>query len=391
MLKHISILLNGTRYSPYIRDVLTGIYAYAATTQHWALTAVDADATGIADARWRRAAGVLTYLNTDPKHLADLRSLAIPIVNFSGVDQSDFGFARVMIDHTATGRSAAQHLIDRGMQRFGVYAPWSRAAEQTRTQSYIAHLAAAGYPVAVFNDFPDATAPTPDGWPVHEDAIRRWLADLPKPIGIMASTDAYALTLLEVCRLSGVRVPEEVMVIGVLNDQLLCSLSHPALSSVDTNSQRIGYEAAAWLDRMIGGASFPPHDVVIPPLGVIARASTEAPPGKDADVESALRFIRSRANAGLTIEDVVAHVPLSRRTLERRFRAVKQCTIAEAILSAQMDAAQGLLTTTTLPIWQIAQRCGFGTASYFSAAFRAATGSRPTQFRRRQQSTTQNG
>ena len=156
-----------------------------------------------------------------------------------------------------------------------------------------------------------------------------WVDSLPKPVGLMACNDLRAHQVLMVCSERNIAVPDEVAVIGVDNDELICELCHPPLSSIEQNPERAGYEAAALLDRLLDGKTPPVAPIVIEPLGVVHRQSTDVVAVGDADVAAAIRFIRTHACDGIRVGDSLAHVHTSRSTLDRRRnRRNRQCYVA---------------------------------------------------------------
>ena len=212
--------------------------------------------------------------------------------------------------------------------------------------------------------------------------LAKWLAGLPKPVGIMACYDIKAQQVLDVCRELDLAVPEQVAVIGADNDHLLCNLSDPPLSSVIPNSRRAGYEAARLLDQMMFGEKVDNNAVLVRPLGIETRQSTDTLAIEDAEIAEALRFIRRHASSGINVGDVLKAVPLSRRVLESRFRKLLGRTPHEEIVRQRIGRVQQLLSETELSLREIADRTGFEHAEYLSVAFKQATGQTPTQFRK---------
>jgi LacI family transcriptional regulator len=208
-----------------------------------------------------------------------------------------------------------------------------------------------------------------------------WLKQLPKPVGLMGCYDIRAREVLDACMLAGLAVPDEVAVIGVDNDDLICELAEPRLSSVIPNAHRTGYEAAALLERMLAGERVPPGAYLIPPVGIVTRHSTDMLAVDDPHVAAALRFIRERACDGINVEDVVAAVPLSRRVLETRFKQLTSRTPHAEIQRVQIDRVKQLLTETELTLEAAAHRCGFRHSEYMSVVFKRITGMTPGRFR----------
>src|SRR5262249_49255816 len=152
--------------------------------------------------------------------------------------------------------------------------------------------------------------------------IAAWLASLRKPVGLMAFNDDRGQQVLEACRLSGLQVPDEVAVIGVDNDEFLCNLSSPPLSSINVGAERIGYEAAALLDRLMAGRSPPEAPIFLPPVGIVVRRSTDVVASEDRELAELIRFVRDNACGGLRVEEALRRSSLSPSTMQRRFKAL---------------------------------------------------------------------
>jgi len=219
-------------------------------------------------------------------------------------------------------------------------------------------------------------------WEKQEDALAAWLLDLPKPAGVMVASDQLGPQLLEACRRAGIEVPYELAVVGVDNDETLCEVCNPPLSSVNAGHQVLGYQAAALLDRLMKGGRAPSEPLYVQPQGVVTRKSTDVLATADRQVAAALRFIREYACQGLTAVDVVAHVPVSRSVLQRRFRKELGRSIQEEIVHTRLKRARQLLAETDLPLIEVAERTGFKHQEYLGAIFKAKTGTTPAQYRR---------
>jgi LacI family transcriptional regulator len=216
-----------------------------------------------------------------------------------------------------------------------------------------------------------------------EDEIGQWLLALPRPVGVMACYDIRARHVLDACRRVGLAVPDQVAVIGVDNDEFLCDLSDPPLSSVAPDTRRTGYEAAALLDRLMSGRERRRGQAIfVEPLGVVARRSTDVLALGDADVSAAVRFIREHACDGIAVKDLLAEVPLSRRVLEDRFRKLLGRTPHDEIARVRFERVRQLLRETRLPLAEIARRSGFRNAEYLATAFRRQLGTSPNAYRK---------
>ena len=201
----------------------------------------------------------------------------------------------------------------------------------------------------------------------------------------MACYDIKAQQLLDVCRELNIAVPEEVAVIGVDNDELLCELADPPLSSVISNTHRTGYEAASLLNQMMSGVKVEPEASLIRPLGIKTRQSTDTLAIDDADVAAAVRFIRENAWKGINVSDVLREVPVTRRSIESRFRKILGRTPHEEITRLKIDRVRQLLLETDLSLSAIARRTGFQHDEYLSVAFKKAVGVSHSHFRRAEQ------
>jgi LacI family transcriptional regulator len=209
-----------------------------------------------------------------------------------------------------------------------------------------------------------------------------WIKNLPKPVGIMACFDILGRQVLEACRQIEAAVPDDVAVVGVDNDELLCELADPPLSSVAPDAHRTGYVAAELLDQLMSGKSVPPHGHFIEPLAVVVRASSDVLAIEDPDVSHAMRFIRERACDGINVQDVLQSVPLSRRVLEGRFRKLVGRTPHEEIDRVRLDRVKELLRESELPLTEIAVRTGYEHVEYLSVVFKKRTGQPPSEYRK---------
>jgi LacI family transcriptional regulator len=198
----------------------------------------------------------------------------------------------------------------------------------------------------------------------------------------MATNDLMGQQLLEACQRRQIEVPEEVAVVGADNDEPICRIASPPLSSVIINDHQRGYEAAALLDRMMNGEPPPREPIYVEPAGVRTRASTDFLAIDDPAVTAALRILRENIASPISVDDVVDQVPLSRSVLERRFRRMLGRTMNDEIVRLRINRAIELLTETELELKMVAKRAGFGSQSYMNAVFKSRLGKTPGSFRR---------
>ncbi len=305
----------------------------------------------------------------------------IPVVDLIGIHRRE-GVPLIRTNDASVGRLGAEHLLDRGFRHFGFVEYPEHAWSTRRCEAFARRVMEAGMSCHVKEiPHPRSGIGGPEVWEKQQHDLGAWLAELPRPAGVMCSTDLLAQQLLEACLRNNIVVPEQIAVIGADNDEPICRIAYPSLSSVIINDDLRGYMAAAVLDRMMNGEAAPTDTVWVEPAGVFARASTDILAVEDAMVASALRFIRDHACGDINVEDVVGHVPVSRSVLERRFRKIVGRTINSEILRIRLNTAVQLLSETDLPIKIVAVRAGFGSTSYMSAVFREKLGKTPGSFR----------
>lgn len=336
-----------------------------------------------------RADGILVRVGNERMAAAILRT-GTPAVDLRGV-VAGTGLPSVGVDNRQVARLAVEHFLDRGFKRFG-FCGLPRGVHpymDELSDQFVAQLADAGYTCDVFQarrgprrgEAWESQQSRTAQWRDHQ-RIGAWIRDLAKPVAIMACHDDRALQVLDACRRTSTPVPEQAAVLSADNDEYLCELAVPPLTSVDENPSRIGYEAAALLDRWLDGQ--PPLDQrrLIPPRGVIVRQSTDLLAIEDPQVARALRLIREHACDGIRPAEVVAGAPVSRVALAGRFKKAVGHTIGEEIQRVQIRVVEELLSQTELPIKQIARRAGFRYVEYMTRLFRRITGQTPAAYRK---------
>ena len=349
----------------YARGLLQGIVGHIREHEPWSFHLME-QGRGDDPPAWLeqwRGDGIIARIET-PRIAVDV-SAARLVPGLPWVETDDAHIARL----------GAEHLLERGFKHFGYCGDPRFNWSIWREQHFRATVQAAG--VGVHSYLPG----TEGDLTAQADGLREWLRRLPKPVGIMAAYDIRGQQVLDACRSAGLAVPVEVAVIGVDNDELLCELASPPLSSVIPNAYRTGYEAAALLDRLMHGKKVAPVAHLIPPLGVAARQSTDVLAVDDREVARAVQFIREHACEGIGVGDVLRAVPLSRRVLEQRFRRLLGRTPREEILQVRLGRVRQLLAETDLPLYLVADRTGFEHVEYLSVVFKRETGVTPSAHR----------
>ncbi len=378
----IALLIESSR--AYGRGLLRGIAAYACRT-NWALFHQDWGLSeGVPD--WFRdwqGDGIIARLDS-LRLVREVQEKGLPTVDLRGAYSVE-GIPVINSNQQAVARLALEHLLERKFQHYAFCGFTGVNYSDQRCQHFVEGVRKAGYDVAVYeNPWRSPAASTPETEAkglLAEHSLADWLRSLPKPVGLMASNDIRAQQVLRVCAEHGLSIPDEVAVVGVDNDDLLCELCIPPLSSVEPDTKTIGYNAAALLDQMLQGSTPPVEAPPVCPVGVVARQSTDVVAVDDADLAAAVRFIREHACEGISVDDVLQHVQLSRSTLARRFQALMGRSAKAEILRVRLGRAKQLLRSTDCSLAEIAELTGFGYPANLSDAFSNETGQTPGQYR----------
>lgn len=375
---HVALLVETSFGSG--RDILMGIARYLRDHQPWLLFheahSIDQELPRWLQ-RWK-GHGIIARILT-PHMAAALRRTRIPVVDVLGVLQNP-GFPLVHVNDRSIGTMGAEHLIVRGFRHFAFFGQEERNWSLSREQAFIRRVRQQGFTAAVRRVSPIRS--DDDSWEPQQDALAEWLAGLPKPMGLMVCSDQLASQVLEACRRASIRIPDDIAVIGVDNDQPLCEICNPPLSSIWPNHALVGYEAARLLDRLMRGVRRVRARTLLPPKEVITRQSTDVLAVQDELVARALHVIRERACTGIRINEIADMVEASRSVLQRRFRLAIGRSINQELVAQRISSAKQLLAETQLPIATIAERCGFRHQEYMGTVFKAQTRQTPAQFRR---------
>jgi len=374
--RRVALLIEAT--NAYARGVLRGVAQYTHEHGRWTVY-FEPHALDEARPKWLKTwkgDGILARI-TNRRTANAVLAVGVPVLDLRRVLPIR-GVPSIGPDNHAVARLAAEHLRERGFRSFG-FCGFPRGKDpplDDRADAFRLHLEQAGFSCSTFNA--ERGAP----WRQEERRINQWVRSLPKPAGVMTSIDYLGQQVLRACERVGVAVPDQVAVIGAGNDDCLCSLSHPPLSSVDLAPETIGYEAAIVLGRMMDGRRPPMRRILIPPRGIITRLSTDVLASEDQSVAQAVSYIRRHALDEIQVGDVLNHVRLSRSALEPRLKHVIGRTIHQEIHRVRLDRVKVLLSTTDLPTKQIASQSGFHYVQYLTRVFRKDTGQTPASYRR---------
>lgn len=364
----------------YGRRILSGISRYLRSHHRWSVF-LEEHELGTRPPAWLSQEdwdGILSR-PTDHELAALFRKMNVPVVDMNDL-HDDLGLPWVGSDHFGIGRLGAAHLLERGYRHFA-FAGFSQELWSVRRRDGFKDLLKAkGFPVFVYES-PWRGSNSPR-WDQDIQKIEEWLATLPQPLALMACNDVRGLHVLDACARLGVLVPEQAAVVGVDNDEILCELCNPPLSSVEPDPERIGYAAAELLDRLMAEHSRQTERSTIAAVRVMARRSTEALAIEDRIIATAMRFIRENACLGCTVSDVLRQVHVSRSVLERRFRELLSRSPQMEIRAVQLSRVKQLLVETDFPLEHIAELSGFEHPEYLSVMFKRTCQLTPGQYRK---------
>lgn len=377
---HVAICVDKTR--TYGRGLLQGIADYVESHQPWSIY-LEPHADGTLAPEWLRewrGDGILAFVG-DRRLAQRLARSLIPTVDIYG-HTADLNLPHVGNDDVRIGSMAAEHLLELRFQSFGFCGFIDQDWVERRYQGFKATIKKADYSCRRFHQ-PMELFPTK--WEQSQKALAQWVEQIRKPAGIMACNDPLAQRVLDACNRTQVAVPDEVAVIGVDNDEELCRLANPPLSSVVNNPRRIGYEAATLLERLMARKVRPKNieTILIPPHEVISRRSTNVKAIEDKLIAKAVQFIDDHACEGITVEDVLSDLHISRSVFYRRFEKHMDRSPHEEIIMKRVNRVKALLTQTSLQLPKIAELAGFSDGAYMNVVFQKVLGITPGRYRKK--------
>jgi len=375
--RHVALLIETSR--EYGRGLVRGVTRYHQERGNWSIYF---QPQGLGDppppwlANWR-GDGILARIN-DRRMAKQVLSTRLPIVDLRGA-LGDLGIPLLGVDNQAVAKMALQHLLDQGLKQFAFCGvrPGKNRYDDERCKFFRQQVKAAGYQCNVFSNWDNW-----GHWERSQQQLAHWLTGLSKPVGVMTCHDDRGQQILDACRRVGLQVPNEVAVIGVDNDVYLCNLAIPPLTSVDVNPERNGYEAAALLDRLMSGHKPRKRTIYFPSRTVVTRQSTDIVAIDDPDVAIVARYIRDHACEGISVEEALRQIHVSRSSITRRFKQLMNRTPKAELTRVRLDRAKQLLLETDMPVAAIARRCGFSGANYFIEVFHRHVETTPLAFRK---------
>ena len=356
----------------YDMAVAAGVVEYARTTRQWRLkgqgplfseTLADCD-------------GLIARIESE-EDARSMAALGIPVIDIANSASGGL-FNQVTNDDYQTGVNAARYLKESGSRNWG----WCGVSRvRWASQRLKGFLEGSGLSIAGVASFTESLAWWRQLYEVSEE-LEAWLSTLPKPISLFCCNDISAMKVELACQRVGIAIPDDVMVLGVDNETLICELATPSISSIQVDCRTIGYEAAVLLDGLLDGTIHALQSRKIAPLVVIERESTRYVHCSDDQVAQALRLIKREASYGLTAAEVAAESAISRRALEIRFKNERGRTILEEIVRQRLQEASRLLIYSSLTVSEVGQLSGFTSEHRFFALFKEAYGMTPLSYRK---------
>ena len=378
-MRKVIILVNTARATG--RKFLRGIERYISSTGQWEVCIQPPEYLPNSDSdldqwfQFNQANGIIAR---DSIHTNKILELDIPKVISDTKNETTPGRSTISTDSEKTGIMAADYFISLGFKNFAFCGYDQLDWSEKRFESYRNNLLENGYSnIFNYNDWDEK-----DTYKESERfKIAEWIKTLPKPICIFACNDDRGFSVMEACKIADYKIPEEIAVLGVDNDELICDISTPPLSSIELNFEYAGYCSAALLDEMINNNG-PANNIVVDPVSIATRQSTDILAVEDKEVAKAMSFIRENYQKAIQIRDVVEVTNLSRRELELRFRKYIKRSIKDIFTRLRIESIKRRLRESTEPVYMIANSLEYTDTEHFSRYFKQATGLTPSQYRR---------
>lgn len=371
--------------APWVARIFDGIHRYSMEHGGWHIFFIPQASYGaersemnLRSMKGWQGDGIIMATN-EPTEMRFARRWGIPMVNLAGGLEALHGIPRVMVDNYKAGQLVAEHLLERNLTNLA-YFGWEKlwySLERYRGFSDRAKESGVNC-MAYLRPWDDVANMN---WSQRLKAPVQWLASLPLPCGIFATQDFRAQLLMEACREAGLRVPEDIAMVGMDNNETICEHAIPKLTSISRSSEHVGYEAAAYLDRMMNGEEGSTREILIPPGDVIVRESSDMMYCSDPLVRQAIEYMRKQLRENLNIENIADELGVSKRKLERSFSTAVNCPPRQYLIKLRILHAQALIKLTPdMTIDALARECGFQTSPAFYTAFRRITGTSPGKF-----------
>ena len=375
------------RQRTYGRRLCEGIIKFARERSDWTLRIVDfADLKHIS--RYANIDGYIARVMNDKAEKA-LRDTGKPVVDVF-FERRREGFAAADQNARLVGQMAARHFIEHRFTHFAFCGYNGRSYSDRRRDAFVRCLSLNHFGCCVYRTPPNAIKDFDDSVVLNERfsiasdhrKLRTWISRIEKPVAVFCSHDMRAYHLAEACREEGIRIPDEVAILGADDDELVCHFTNPPLSSIDQNAVGIGYAAAQTLQKMFDDPGTVPPPMSIKPNRLKERGSTRIYPVNPPWLSDALVFIRRNISQNITACDVHTAVGKSHTIVDAAFRKAFGTSVQKTIMRTRLEEAKRLILDTELPLSKVAERSGFSTVQYFHSSFATAFGRTPAEYRK---------
>jgi LacI family transcriptional regulator len=384
-LKRVALMIESSR--AFGRDLVRGIMRYSRLHGPWVFPWVFyrqdlfyvARGNERAELEHLKKWGPQGIISRDTRDIEELARWDIPLFVAVAMEPPSAQRNNIVTDNRAVGRMAAEHLLERGFRNFGYCGFDDMYWSCQRGEHFGARISEAGFKTSFYKQ-PKSRANRL--WYREEAILTEWLRGLPKPVGIMACNDDRGQHITEACANAKLDVPYEVAIIGVDNDDQVCDISNPPLSSVALDVEKAGFEASELLDRMMAGAKMLPQTVIVPPNRVVMRQSTNIVAVEDKLVSHALTFIHHNAKRLIQVDDVIKNLSVSRRNLHDKFMKKLGRSVYDEIKRVRIDLISQMLIETDLSVSDIALSLGYDNTNHIARYFKQKMGMSPLDYRK---------
>ena len=381
--KSVALLIETS--NAYARGLLGGIASYMHEHELWSIYLPEQERGATPPAWLKNWKGDGIIARIENEMIAEaISDLEVPIIDVSAARHVP-NIPWVETNDRVIAQLAYEHLRERGFEHFAFCGDPNFAWSQWREKAFVKCVTDGGFQCSVFPE--PGTRNRKDTDTSSRDHLASWIGSLPQPVGMLACYDIKAQNILDVCREMNVKVPGDLALLGVDNDELLCDLCTPPLSSIIPAAHQTGRKAAELLDTLMQGGQVDVNAYLIDPIGVSTRQSTDVLAISDPDIAAAIRLIRDHCCDGINVKDLLEKVPMSRRAFESRFQSIVGRSPHQEIIRRRIDRVRQLLVETDLTLAQVAIRTGFQNQEYMSVAFRRSMDVPPGTYRRNSRQT----
>jgi LacI family transcriptional regulator len=369
----------------YSKSLLRGITKYSKEHAPWVFCRMPTfyrETIGIEGiVKWAKewgAKGIIgqLYNNSDIKQITDA-GIALIAEDFK---ERFSDIPNITGGYYETGRLGAEYFLKKGFKNFAFYGFKNIVWSRERASGFEERVKLNGYCVEYFEHKKSRSR---ELWYYKPSSLSHWLNALPKPVALMTCDDNQGQHVTEACKQAGIRIPEEVAVLGVDNDETICNLSDPPLSSIVLDTEKAGYEAARLLDDLINNKTQDIHNIIVEPTQVITRQSTDIYAANDKYIAKALKYIHQNIENNIQVNHVLKQIPLSRRALEKRFQQITGFPVYKYIYTLRIEKFAAKLLETDKTIFEISLETGFSDSKNISRQFKEIKGCNPNEYRRK--------